>query len=88
MDELIPLWTQIAEHYKERSGLLIYELMNEPHNITDETWFSIQDSLIKTIRTIDSTRTIIATPIWNSTLNFTRFVPHPDTNIIYSFHFL
>jgi len=87
MDELIPLWTQIAEHYKERSGLLIYELMNEPHNITDETWFSIQDSLIKTIRTIDSTRTIIATPIWNSTLNFTRFVPHPDTNIIYSFHF-
>lgn len=87
MEDMIPLWSQLAEHYKDRSDLILYEIMNEPHNITYETWKSIQDSLIRTIRSIDSHHTIIVKPIWDSCQNYKTFEPVSDTNVIYSFHF-
>ena len=31
---LIPVWKQMAEHYKDRSDLIYYEILNEPHGIS------------------------------------------------------
>ena len=32
---LVPIWSQMAAHYKDRSRYLYYEVLNEPHGIDD-----------------------------------------------------
>ena len=34
-DILVPVWTQMAGHFKNRSNLVYYEVLNEPHGISD-----------------------------------------------------
>ena len=47
---LVPIWTQMAEHYKGRSARLYYEILNEPHGIADARWGQIQQKVIDAIR--------------------------------------
>jgi endoglucanase len=64
---LIPVWTQMASHYKNRSNKLYYEVLNEPHGITDAKWNQIQQAVVAAIRTVDSMHTIIVGPAnWKS----------------------
>ena len=78
----------MAEHLKERSTLIYYEILNEPHGIEDEVWNEIQLAAINAIREIDSVHTIIVGPAgWNSYNNL-KFMPeYEDDNLIYTFHF-
>ncbi|RMD51299.1 MAG: T9SS C-terminal target domain-containing protein, partial [Ignavibacteria bacterium] len=85
---LIPLWKQMAEHYKNRSNLILYEVLNEPHGISDSDWNAIQLKVVDAIRTIDTVHTIIVGPAgWNSYNNLSAMPVYPDTNLIYTFHF-
>lgn len=85
---LIPVWQQMAEHYRDRSDYLYYEVLNEPHGITDATWNAIQESVIEAIRTIDQKHTIVVGPAgWNSYNNLQYMPVYTDTNLIYTFHF-
>ena len=54
---LVPVWTQMAEHYKGRSAYLYYEILNEPHGITDARWGQIQQKVITAIRAVDRVHT-------------------------------
>ena len=85
---LIPVWQNMAEHLKERSRLINYEILNEPHGIGDAVWNEIQLKAINAIREIDSVHTIIVGPAgWNSYNNL-KFMPeYEDDNLIYTFHF-
>jgi endoglucanase len=85
---LIPVWTQMAEHYKERTNYIYYEILNEPHGISDTTWNEIQLRVINAIRAVDQKHTIIVGPAgWNSYNNL-RYMPrYRDDNLIYTFHF-
>jgi endoglucanase len=47
-------WAQLAEHYKNRSDRIIFEVFNEPHGITGEAWGAIQGRVIDVIRAIDA----------------------------------
>ena len=38
---LIPVWEQIARRYKDRGNYVIYEILNEPHGISDQRWGEI-----------------------------------------------
>ena len=58
VDILVPVWTQMAEHYKERSNLIYYEVLNEPHGISDQIWNNIQQQVIDAIRQVDQKHTI------------------------------
>jgi len=85
---LVPVWENMAEHYKDRSELIYYEILNEPHGIGDSEWNMIQQNVIDAIRAIDSVHTIIVGPAgWNSYNNL-KFMPeYEDDNLIYTFHF-
>jgi len=85
---LVPVWTQMAEHFKDRSEFLYYEVLNEPHGIEDEVWNAIQTRVIGAIRKVDRTHTIVVGPAgWNSYNNLEHLSPHRDRNLIYTFHF-
>jgi len=87
-DVLVPVWTQMAEHYKDRSTYLYYEVLNEPHGISDTKWNEIQQKVIDAIRAVDQKHTIIIGPAgWNSYNNL-KFMPaYEDNKLIYTFHF-
>lgn len=82
------VWVQMAEHYKDRSNFLYYEVLNEPHGISDLDWNNIQQKVIEAIRTVDTKHTIVIGPAnWNSFHNLDDMPVYEDDNLIYTFHF-
>jgi endoglucanase len=85
---LVPIWSQMAEHYKDRSAYLYYEVLNEPHGIADARWGQIQQQVITAIRAVDGTHTIVVTGAGWGSYNNLKYLPfYRDENLIYSFHF-
>ncbi len=82
------VWAQMAEHYKDRSEYIYYEVLNEPHGISDEQWNAIQQKVVKTIRAIDTKHYIVIGPAgWNSFHNLDAMPVYEDEKLIYTFHF-
>lgn len=85
---LVPVWTQLARHFEPRSTRIYYEVLNEPHGITNSAWNAIQLDVINAIRSVDTTHTIIVGPSDFNGLRSLRFMPeYQDNNLIYTFHF-
>jgi endoglucanase len=85
---LCRVWTQMADHYKDRSRYIYYEVLNEPHGILDQVWGQIQQGVIDSIRSVDTVHTIIVGPAgWNGYTNLNALPVYTDTNLIYTFHF-
>ena len=85
---LMAVWPQMAEHFRERGPNLYYEILNEPHGITDLVWNTIQQNVVSAIRNMDSTHTIVVGPAgWNSYNNLDDMLLYDDDNLIYTFHF-
>jgi endoglucanase len=82
------VWKQVAAHYQDRSQYLYYEILNEPHGISDALWGSIQGDVIDEIRTVDTTHFLIVGPAgWNSYHNLAAMPNYADDKLIYTFHF-
>jgi endoglucanase len=82
------VWTQMATHYKDRSELIIYEVLNEPHGISDQQWNTIQMGVVDAIRAVDQDHYIIIGPAgWNSFHNLEDMPVYPQDKLIYTFHF-
>ncbi|MFA5973779.1 MAG: cellulase family glycosylhydrolase [Lentimicrobiaceae bacterium] len=82
------VWPQLASHYKDRSNYIIYEVLNEPHGITNQLWGSIQQQAIDAIRSKDTKHTIIVGPSgFNSYNDLAQMPVYSDQNLIYTFHF-
>jgi endoglucanase len=87
-DQLLAVWKQLADRYKDRSNLICYEILNEPHGIADAVWHNIQQQAIDTIRAYDQTHTLIVGPAnWNSYNNLKYMPEFTGENLIYTFHF-
>jgi endoglucanase len=87
-DVLVPVWTQLAERYKDRSNYIYYEVLNEPHGISDAQWNAIQQNVVAAIRAVDQKHTIVIGPAgWNSYQNLGAMPQYADDNLIYTFHF-
>jgi endoglucanase len=85
---LLKVWAQIARRYKDRSKYVIYEILNEPHGITDDRWGTIQGLVIEAIREIDTTHAIIVGGADYNSINKLFSIPeYSDPNLIYTFHF-
>jgi endoglucanase len=85
---LLKIWPQMANHYKEFSTNIIYEILNEPNTFPAADWAKIQVKVIDTIRTIDTIHTIMVTGAdWGGIYGLTNLKKLADTNLIYSFHF-
>jgi endoglucanase len=82
------VWSQMASTFSDRSEYLCYEVLNEPHGIEDELWNSIQQSVVETIRQIDTSHYIVIGPAgWNSYNNLAAMPVYEDDLLIYTFHF-
>ncbi|KAA3612157.1 MAG: T9SS C-terminal target domain-containing protein [Calditrichaeota bacterium] len=87
-DVLVPVWQQMAEHYQNRSTFIYFEILNEPHGISDVLWNDIQKNVLAAIREIDTKHTVIIGPAsWNSYQNLAAMPVYDDDNLIYTFHF-
>lgn len=85
---LSKVWIQMAEHYKDRSDYILYEILNEPTGIEDVVWGKIQQQVIDSIRTIDKNHFIIVGGSnWNSFHNLAYIPVYKDPKLIYTFHF-
>ncbi|MFZ4465148.1 MAG: cellulase family glycosylhydrolase [Bacteroidales bacterium] len=85
---LTRVWPQIAERYQSRSDLIYYEVLNEPHGISNALWGSIQKQTIDAIRAVDTKHTIIVGPSgYNSYNDLAQMPVYSDTNLLYTFHF-
>lgn len=85
---LVKVWPQLAERYKDKGDFLFYEVLNEPHGISDELWGSIQQTAIDAIRTKDQKHFIIVGASGFNTYNgLTNLPVYTDTKLIYTFHF-
>lgn len=79
-------WTQIAEHCKNRSEKLVYELKNEPDgDYWKENWHTVQGKLIDLIRGIDQTHSIIICAATGRTIS--ELPEYTEDNLIYTSHF-
>lgn len=82
------VWSQMARHLKDRSDLVLYEILNEPHGISTSVWGAIQGEVINTIRTIDTKHTIIVGGSGFNSYNEMKNLPvYSDNNLLYTFHF-
>ncbi len=87
-DILNPVWLQMAKHFNSRSDKILYEILNEPHGISHDLWNSIQGDVIQTIRSVDTTHTIIVGGAdYNSYNSLSKIPAYEDDNLIYTFHF-
>lgn len=85
---LVKVWPQLAQRFKERSDYIIYEVLNEPHGISNQVWGEIQQQTIDAIRAVDTKHTIVVGPAgWNSYNDLTQMPVYSDTNLLYTFHF-
>ena len=87
-DTLTPVWTQLAERYKDASDYLVYEIMNEPHGIDVPVWNEIIARVFAHIREIDRKHWIIVGGAdWNSTAAMKTLPDFQDDRVIYTFHY-
>jgi len=85
---LLPVWTQVARRYRNRSDYVIYEILNEPHGISDARWGEVQGMAVDTIRRIDQKHAIIVGGTdYNSIGKLSALPRYSDPNLIYTFHF-
>ncbi len=82
------VWPQLAERYRERSDLISYEVLNEPHGISNKLWGEIQQEAINAIRQVDTRHAIIIGPSgYNGYKDLDSMPVYRDPNLIYTFHF-
>lgn len=81
------LWSQVAVRFKDKSDKLIFEVANEPVNMTKESNDAMHASAIKIIRKTNPTRLIIFQGIdWGGSDALINAAIPDDKNIIGSFH--
>jgi endoglucanase len=89
-DMFLSFWKQTAARYKDKSGNVLFELLNEPNQkLTAEMWNTFLSDAVKIIRESNPDRTLIIGPAnWNGieSLN-TLKLPEQDRNIIVTVHF-
>jgi len=53
------IWTQIAERFKNKSGKLMFEMINEPHGLTEDENNELNDRILSIIRKTNPKRIVI-----------------------------
>lgn len=87
--ELVALWGQIAEHYKDQPPSVLFEVLNEPNDKLDNaTLEPMLVDVLATIRRTNPTRKVImGGQFWSGISSLASFDPPKDPNVIATFHF-
>ncbi len=86
------VWKAVAAHYAKNPREDIFlELLNEPDmtngKVPQDDWTIAAQAMIDSIRTVDSTHTIIFGDVqWYAISYLVKRTPFSDDNIVYAFH--
>ncbi len=86
----LAMWEQIAEHYKDYSPNLFFEVLNEPSNsLKGEQWNRTLTKAIKLIRKTNPKRALLVAPAdYNSISHLEELeLPRTDRNLIATIHY-
>ena len=89
---LIPVWTQMAEYYKNRSKYIVFEILNEPNanGIFASNWGEMQREVINAIRMIDQNHWIVVSGLHvgeDPAVGLSALPKYTDNKLLYTFHF-
>jgi len=91
-DTIVSAWKTLATHYKDRSGLYGYDLINEPIEATTAPppgldYKSTETRIGNAIRAIDrKTPIFISVAVGDNPAGFNNFTPVTLTNVVYEVH--
>lgn len=88
------VWSKLATELVGQAGLFGYDLMNEPHDLVNNTvWVSYAQAAINSIRAVDTTRPIFiegnhwsAAWAWQTVNPTLHTLTDPSNNLIFSAH--
>ncbi len=94
-DKWVEMWRFVADRYKNRTHVIAYNLMVEPHPdvpvkqapLPASVWFDLAKKITTSIRQVDSqTPIIVSATAWSNPLGMEDAVTTGDSRTIYSFH--
>ena len=87
------VWSKIALRYANEPAVWGFDLMNEPHNLGNTTWFSIAQAGITAIRAQDQTHVILVEGdnwskgnTWTQNNNNLVNLSDPNKNLVFEAH--
>jgi endoglucanase len=89
-ERFLAMWTQIAEHCKDRPNDVLFEILNEPNGkLTAELWNELLREALAIIRRTNPTRTVVIGPAsWNNISHLDKLeLPEQDRDIIVTIHY-
>ena len=89
-ERFLATWRQLAEHCREASADVLFEILNEPNKtLTPELWNEYLGESLKLIRATNPTRTVVVGPaFWNSIDYLEKLsLPTDDRNLIATVHY-
>lgn len=91
LDKFDKLWSQIAERFKEKSGKLILEIINEPTDMAPEQMNELNVRILEQIRATggaNGQRLVIVAGLWNDSQKaLDHFEAPEDEHIIMTVHY-
>jgi endoglucanase len=83
----LAMWQQIAEHFRDASPTLAFELYNEPHGRLTARWNDLMSRGVRLVRRTNPIRIVVVGPTqWNSARGLATFVMPPDANLVLTVH--
>jgi endoglucanase len=84
----LSMWKQIAEHCKNYSNDVLFEIANEP-NMKPEIWNDLHSSAYKILRESNPNRTLVIGTINGNQIMYLKdlILPENDRNIIVAIHY-
>ena len=88
-DRFLAQWIQIAEFFKDYPEVLLFEVMNEPHNqLTPELWNEyFAEALIEIRKTNPNRAVLMGTALFGGVAGIFQLDPPEDDNIIVTVHY-
>jgi endoglucanase len=88
-DRFLAQWVQIAEFFKDYPEVLLFEVMNEPHNqLTPELWNQyFAEALVEIRKTNPNRAVLMGTALFGGVAGIFQLDPPEDDNIIVTVHF-
>lgn len=89
VEQFAHLWKQIAEHYRDYSPHLLFELANEPNSeLNADVWNGMVPALLAVIRMSNPSRDVIIGPAeWNAFDYLPQLNLPFDPHLIVTFHY-
>jgi len=86
---LMAFWRQVAEHYKDAPGKVVFEILNEPNEAINDLWNDVHAEALAIIRRTNPTRNVIIGPaFWNNVGWLDKLaLPKNDRHIIITVHY-